>query len=90
MEPSSDAEVSIVLPETTDCDDQGAICTADGRMLTADPGRWTVAGPEHHEERTPPENSPATGRARHYAAPSRVGETLHGQDVTGISRSPTD
>ena len=32
--PGSDAEVSVVLPETTDCDDQGAVCTGDGRMLS--------------------------------------------------------
>ena len=45
VEPSSDAEVSIVLPETTDCDDQGAVCTGDGRMLSVEVA-LTVAGPE--------------------------------------------
>ena len=44
VEPSSDADVTIVLAETTDCDDQGAICTADGRMLSAEV-TLTVAGP---------------------------------------------
>ena len=44
VEPSSDADVTIVLPVTTDCDDQGAICTADGRMLSAE-AALTVAGP---------------------------------------------
>ena len=74
VEPSSDAEVSIVLPETTDCDDQGAICTADGRMLSAE-AALTVAGPEEEEERTPPENSPATG-APAISGTAQVGETL--------------
>ena len=32
--PTSDADVTVVLPETTDCDDQGAVCTGDGRMLS--------------------------------------------------------
>ena len=42
--PGSDAEVSVVLPETTDCDDQGAICAGDGRMLSNRNG-LTVSGP---------------------------------------------
>ena len=44
VEPSSDAAVTIVLPVTTDCADQGAICTAEGRMLSAE-AALTVAGP---------------------------------------------
>ena len=32
--PDSAADVTIVLPVTTDCDDDGAICTEDGRMLS--------------------------------------------------------
>ncbi len=44
VEPSSDADVTIVLPVTTDCADQGAICTAEGRMLSAE-AALTVAGP---------------------------------------------
>ena len=34
VEPTSNAEVEIVLPATTDCDATGAICTADGRKLS--------------------------------------------------------
>ena len=36
--------MTIVLPVTTDCDAQGAVCTGDGRMLS---GRLeiTVSGP---------------------------------------------
>ena len=42
--PHSDGAVTVVLPPTGDCADDGAICTQDGRMLT---GRLelTVAGP---------------------------------------------
>ena len=44
VRPSGDGTITIVLPATTDCGAAGAICTADGRMLS---GRLelTVAGP---------------------------------------------
>ena len=44
VKPDSDGEVGIVLPETTDCDAQGAICTGDGRMLS-NRLELTVGGP---------------------------------------------
>ncbi len=34
VEPDSNGDVTITLPATTDCDDDGAICTEDGRMLS--------------------------------------------------------
>ena len=34
VEPDGYGEVSIVLPQTTDCDATGAICTTDGRKLS--------------------------------------------------------
>ena len=33
--PSGDGPVTIVLPATTDCDADGAVCTDDGRMLSS-------------------------------------------------------
>ena len=42
--PDSDADVTIVLPATHNCADQGAVCTGDGTMLT-EPVTLTVAGP---------------------------------------------
>ena len=44
VQPSSNADVTIVLPITTDCSVQGAICTSDGRKLS---GRveLTISGP---------------------------------------------
>ena len=44
VQPDSDANVTVVLPETTGCEDQGAICTSDGRML-ANRTALTVKGP---------------------------------------------
>ena len=33
VDPKGNNDVTITLPETTDCDDDGAICTAEGGML---------------------------------------------------------
>ena len=44
VRPDSNGAVTIVLPATTDCAADGAICTGDGRML-AGPSTLTVAGP---------------------------------------------
>ncbi len=43
--PDSNGDVTIVLPITEDCDEQGAICTEDGRMLS-NRLEFTVSGPE--------------------------------------------
>ena len=45
VEPSGDGDVAIVLPITTDCEAQGAVCTGDGRMLS-NRVELTFAGPE--------------------------------------------
>ncbi len=34
VRPDGDSAVTVILPETTDCADPGAICTDDGRMLS--------------------------------------------------------
>lgn len=44
VQPDSDAEVTIVLPATHDCDAQGALCAADARMLSTEV-TLTVPGP---------------------------------------------
>ena len=44
VQPSSNADVTIVLPITTDCTVQGAICTSDGRKLS-DRVEVTISGP---------------------------------------------
>ena len=45
VEPDSDADVTVVLPATTDCDDPGAICTRDGGRPLSSPLELTVRGP---------------------------------------------
>ena len=44
VDPTGNSSVSITLPETTDCDASGAICTDDSRKLSH-PTSATVAGP---------------------------------------------
>ena len=44
VDPTGNGSVTITLPETTDCDASGAICTDDGRKLSH-PTSETVAGP---------------------------------------------
>ena len=44
VEPDGNGDVTIVLPVTTDCDAQGAICTADKRKLSTRLD-FTVSGP---------------------------------------------
>ena len=44
VRPDADGNVTIVLPVTDDCDDQGAICTRDGRKLS-NGLEFTVVGP---------------------------------------------
>ena len=44
IEPSNDNDVEIAIAATTDCEDDGAICTPDGRMLSSEL-TLTVEGP---------------------------------------------
>ena len=62
--PDGSGAATIVLPPTTDCDADGAICTEDGAMLS---GRLEVTVPQ--------QNSPATG-APTISGTAQVGETL--------------
>ena len=43
VQPDSNGDVAVALPTTTDCDDEGAICTQDGRKLSNSLG-FTVFG----------------------------------------------
>ena len=45
VRPDGNGDVTVVLPVTSDCDAQGAICTADGRMLS-NRNELSVSGPE--------------------------------------------
>ena len=64
---------------TTDCDDDGAICTSEGVMLS-EQVELTVPGPDSQERST---NNPPTG-APTISGTARVGETLTAS-TTGIS-----
>ena len=75
--PGSDADVTLVLPETTDCAASGAVCTDDGKQLSA-AVTLTVPGPE-----PPKQNSPATG-APTITGTVEVDETLTA-DTSGIA-----
>ena len=75
VSPIGEGDVTITLPETTDCTDEGAICTEDDRMLSQG-DTATVPGPGAV-------NSPATG-APAISGTVQVGETLTA-DTTGIS-----
>ena len=44
VSPDSNADVTVKLPATEDCEAQGAICTEDGTMLSS-PLEFTVKGP---------------------------------------------
>ena len=74
VRPSGNADVTVSLPATTDCDNQGAICTGDGRKL-ASALEVTVSV----------QNFAATG-APAITGTARVGETLTAS-ATGISDS---
>ena len=69
--PDGDGAVTIVLPVTTDCTEEGAICTEEGRMLSG--GLLLVV---------PGPNTPATGGPT-ISGTAQVGETL-AEDTTGI------
>ena len=44
VRPTGDGDVTITLPETTDCDAEGAICTGDDRILSNEV-EFAVSGP---------------------------------------------
>ena len=67
VQPHSNADVTVVLPVTTDCDAQGAICTKNGGIPLSNTVSVTVQGP--------PENSPASGQPA-ISGTAQVGETL--------------
>ncbi len=65
VHPSGNADVTVSLPVTTDCDAQGAVCTSDGRMLSTGVELVTPGPP----------NSAATGTPA-ITDTAQVGETL--------------
>ena len=74
VQPDGNDEVTLVLPITTDCDDQGAVCTSSEKMLS-NKSSVTIAGPPETAQQVQPENSPATS-APTIGGSAQVGETL--------------
>ena len=79
VSPDSNADVTVVLPATTDCEADGAVCTDDGRMLS-EGLELTVSGPDSQQQAA---NTPATGGPA-ISGTARVGETLTA-DTSGIA-----
>ena len=88
VEPDSNAAVTIVLPPTTDCADQGAICTEGDKPLSVGLA-FQVPGLAEGAEAD--QNEPATGAPTIGGAP-QVGETLTASisdiaDADGLERA---
>ena len=79
VSPESNGDITVVLPITTDCTADGAICTDDGRMLSGEL-KLTVSGPDSQQQAA---NTPATGEPA-ISGTARVGETLTA-DTSGIA-----
>ena len=82
VRPSSNVDVTILLPATSDCTDQGAICTGRNKLLSTRL-ELTVLGPQS------PQNSAATG-APAITGTAQVGQTLTAtttdiQDADGLT-----
>ena len=82
--PAGTGAVSILALQNRACTETGALCTADGRMLSTGLGR-TVPGPSPQGQRSPAPlaNSTATGTPT-ISGTAQVGETLTA-DTTGIA-----
>ena len=82
--PTSNGDVTIVLPITTDCADSGAVCNGDSRKLS-NRLELTVSGPgsQQSSQQQEEENSPATGNLT-ISGTAQVGETLTAS-TTGIT-----
>ena len=76
VQPDGDGAVTIVLPVTTDCADDGAICTVDGRKLSTRL-ELNLSGPDGAPTTTdePAPNTQATGQPT-ISGTVQVGETL--------------
>ena len=76
VRPDSDADATVVLPVTGDCNAPGATCTVDGRPLS-NRVELTVTGPQGSVQ-----NTPATGLPT-ISGTAQVGEMLTA-DTSGI------
>ena len=82
VQPDGNDDVAVVLPPTTDCSDDGAVCTASEKALS-NRSSITVPGPATQSQQQQAQNSPAAGRPT-ISGTARVGETLTA-DTSGIT-----
>ena len=80
LQPASDADVSVTLAITTNCNDDGSLCTSDSRMLS-NRLELTVHGPASESSATT--NTPATGVPT-ISGTVQVSETLQ-TSTSGIA-----
>ncbi len=73
VQPDGDDAVTLLLPLTDNCDDEGAVCTASEKKLLIGAAVF-VRGPAASQEQTAA-NTPATGNPA-VTGTARVGETL--------------
>ena len=78
IEPAGNDDVTVVLPRTTDCGDDGAVCTQGNKMLS-NRTSITVTGPaeidQEEEREETPANTAATGKPA-ISGTAAVGMTL--------------
>ena len=81
VQPDGNDEVTLLLPITDHCDDEGAVCTSANKKLLIGAVVF-VRGPGESEAPTPA-NTPATGNPA-VTGTARVGQTLTA-DTSGIA-----
>ena len=81
VQPDGDDEVTLLLPLTDNCDDEGAVCTASEKKLLIGAAVF-VRGPAASQEQTAA-NTAATGTPA-ITGTAQVGETLTA-DTSGIA-----
>ena len=81
----SDADVTVVLPVTIDCNATGAVCTADGGKLS-NRLELTVSGPTSQQNSQQSQENTAASGAPTISGTVEVGETLTA-DTSGIADS---
>ena len=86
VEPDSEADVVILLPETTDCSATGALCTSDGRKLSPAVSA-TVAGPDVTAALTARfENMPASHTGADFTFGLVLSEDIGGPRLQDVAR----
>ena len=84
IRPTSNGDVTIVLPITEDCTADGAVCTGDGRKLLSNRLELTVSGPTYQQTSQQRQESTAATGSPTISGTVQVGQTL-AASTTGIA-----